>query len=130
MKVLIVDTDWRFVQQVREYLESHAHLVVHQNRAGGAISHARHWQPDLIILAAQAVEPRLVAAFKSLPNRPAILLTENVDRFARAWQAWQQCGDELLMKPVFNIQELHDAIVQALENAAVGKDSRPMAASA
>jgi DNA-binding response OmpR family regulator len=124
MKILIVDEDWRFVQQAREYFESHSHLVVHQNRPHDAVRQANHWRPDLVVLAAQLADERLVNCLHSLPDRPAVLLTEHMDRFDRAWRAWQRCGDELLMKPVFKSQELLDAVVQAMENATVAKDRR------
>ena len=53
-----------------------------------------------------------------------------MDRYDRAWRAWQTGGDELLMKPVFTSAELHQAIVTALENAAAGCRTRPTAATA
>ena len=65
-----------------------------------------------------------------LPSSPAVLLTEHMDRYDRAWRAWQKGGDELLMKPVFKSDELHTAVVAALENAAAGARRRRLAASA
>ncbi len=124
MKVLIVDADWRFVAQATEYLESHAHLVVHHNQVSSAIAQASRWQPDLVILSAELADDRLVNSLQSSPNSPAVLLTDHMDRFDRAWRAWQKCGHELLMKPLFRSQELQDAIVQAQENAVLGRQQR------
>jgi hypothetical protein len=53
-----------------------------------------------------------------------------MERYDRVWRMWQEGGDELLMKPIFNIDDLHDAIVVALENASTGTRVRPVAASA
>ena len=129
MKVLIVDHDWRFAHQAAQYLESHAHLVVHHIHAKDALEQARHWRPDLVIVAAE-MSDGLLEELKALKPRPAVLLTGKLDRFDRAWRAWQRGGDELLMKPVLKSQELHLAIVTALENAASGDRTRHVAASA
>jgi DNA-binding response OmpR family regulator len=129
MKILIVDADWRFVRQASEYLEAHAHLVVHQNQVAAAVAQANRWQPDLVILAADLADDRLVNALRSSFNSPAVLLTEHVDRFDRAWRAWQKCGHELLMKPVCKSQELQDAIVKALENAVLGRGAKTCVAA-
>ena len=120
MKVLIVDPDWRFARQASQFLESHAHLVVHQSQAARALEQAARWQPDLVILAAEFAEQGLLEPITSLPGRPAVLLTESMDRYDRAWRAWQQGGDELLMKPVFCSDEIRQAVSTALENAASG----------
>ena len=133
MKVLIVDADWRFAEQAGDFLESHAHLVVHHNKADDAIDKAKHWQPDLVILAAEfAQDASLVSSLYGASPRPAILLTDHMHRFDRAWRAWQRCGDELLMKPIFKGEELQTAVVAALENAAAGAIMRrgQLAASA
>lgn len=129
MKVLVIDHDWRFAQQVSNYLEAHAHLVVHHTRVPEALAQAEHWKPDLVIVASELADG-LMEPLKALAPRPAILLTGNMARFDRAWRAWQSGGDELLMKPMFKAQELHDAIVTALENAATGKRGLRTAASA
>ncbi len=55
-----------------------------------------------------------------METRPAGLLTGWVDRFDVTWRAWQTGGDELLIKPMFREEDLHEAIVMALENAATG----------
>ena len=129
MKVLIADPDWRFAQQARKYLEDHAQLVVHQGHLPEAVALADHWHPDLILLAAEFVEDGVLKLLNRLQPRPAVLLTEHMDRYDRAWRAWQQAGDELLMKPVFNKLELHVAVVTALENAVAGTRTRPAAAA-
>jgi CheY-like chemotaxis protein len=124
MRILIIDADWHFVSQATNYLESRAHLVVHQNQVGAALAQVNHWQPDLVVLAAELADDRLVNALWNSFNPPAVLLTEHVDRFDRAWRTWQKCGHELLMKPVCKSQELQDAIVKAMENAVVGRDAK------
>ena len=62
--------------------------------------------------------------------KPAVLLTGRMDRYSVAWKAWQKGGDELLMKPVFKSEEIHDAIVTAMENRVSGKRVAPMSATA
>ncbi len=122
MKVLIVEPDWRFSQQATEYLESHAHLVVHQLRPAEAIGKADHWHPDLVIVASELAETGILEALAQLDSAPAILLTGWMDRYDVAWRAWQRGGDDLLIKPVFQTEELHEAIVMAMENAAAGSE--------
>ena len=128
MKILIVDADWRFVRQATDYLESRAHLVAHQNQVSAAMIQANRWQPDLVILAAELADDRLVNSLSSSPNPPAVLLTEHMDRYDRAWRAWQRCGHELLMKPLFKSQDLQDAVTNALENAVMGGQERTLVA--
>ena len=130
MKVLIADPDWRFARQATGYLEAHAHLVVRHFSAADVFKQAEHWQPDLVILAAELAEKGLLEELQCLSPCPAILLTEHMDRYDRAWRAWQKGGDELLMKPVFKAEELHEAIIIAMENATTGVRIRPAAATA
>ena len=130
MKVLIADSDWRFAGSARKYLEAHAHMVVSHVSADQVLERVKHWQPDLVILAAELAEQGLLNEVHALRNRPAVLLTEHLDRYDRAWRAWQMGGDELLMKPVFRTSELHQAIVAALENSVTGRQMRPTAATA
>jgi len=59
-----------------------------------------------------------------------VLLTGWMERYDRVWRIWQEGGDELLMKPMFNTDDLHQGIVVALENASTGTRIRPVAASA
>lgn len=127
----MVESDWNFEARAVSYLESRADLVVRQSPAT-AVRHAQTWQPDVVILAAEYASEDLLNGLRALPARPAILITEHMSRFDRAWRAWQLGADELLMKPLFHTRELHDAIVIALERAALsaGGVSAPMAASA
>jgi CheY-like chemotaxis protein len=125
MKVLIVDPDWRFAQQITSHLEAHAHLVVHQSTGIEALDRIRHWGPELVILAAEAAENGLVESIQLLQPRPAVLLTEYLDRYDRAWRVWQKGGDDLLIKPVFCWDDVQEAMVTALENAAVGRRIQP-----
>ncbi|MFP4355899.1 MAG: hypothetical protein ACLFUJ_12310 [Phycisphaerae bacterium] len=130
MKVLIIDPDWTFSRQAAGYLESMAHLVVHQAEKTKAIELAQRWQPDLLIVAAEYVEDGILDDLKSAAKDAAVLLTEYMERYDRAWRAWQLGGDELLMKPVFQSADLHNAIVAARESAATGVRVNPMSESA
>lgn len=119
MKVLIVDTDWHFLAQVRDFLESRGHLTLHEPDPAEAVKRAEHWKPDLAIVSAEpkdCCDGELLERFADLRPRPAILLTANLDAFAEAWRAWQRGGDELIFKPLMHASELHVAIIAALEN--------------
>ena len=129
MKVLIVDADWRFATHASRYLESRAHLVVHQTSDEQALDRAHHWEPDLVIVAAELAQTGIMEGLARLNPQPAVLLTGWMDRYDLAWRAWQRGGDELLMKPLFNTGELHLAIVTALQNAAAGTRISTMPAS-
>ena len=130
LKVLIADADWRFTEQATAYLESHAHLVVCEAGLKEARAQALHWKPDLVILAAELANRGLIEPITAMRPRPAVLLTGRMDRFDLAWKAWQKGGDELLMKPVFQVEELHQAIVTALENRTTGTRRTRQAATA
>jgi len=130
MRVLIADPDWRFAERACSFLESHAHLVVVENRPAAALERAATWRPDLVILAAEFAQRGMIESLVGMRPRPAILLTEHMARFDRAWRVWQKGGDELLLKPVFKIDELHEAVVVARENAAAGLRRRPAAVAA
>jgi DNA-binding response OmpR family regulator len=127
----MVESDWNFEAKAIGYLESRADVVVRQSQEG-AVRHAQTWQPDLVILAAEYACEDMLNGLRALPGRPAILITEHMSRFDRAWRAWQLGGDELLMKPLFHTRELHDAIVIAMERAALNATETPasLAASA
>ena len=120
MRVLIVETDWRFVNQAVEYLEARAHDVVLQPNPREAIELSRRWRPDLVIAASQFGQTGLLEALHGMPERPAVLLTGAMARYDLAWKAWQRGGDELLMKPIFRIGELREAIVAARQIAVSG----------
>ena len=131
MKVLIADPDWTFLHQAREYLEDHAHVVVHHPSPAEAVAKADHWRPDLVILAAELADSGIIEELHRMEARPAVLLVEHMDRFDRAWRAWQRGGDDVLLKPIFSAADLRDAVVGALENAAAGqRTAMPTAASA
>ena len=130
MKVFVLDPDWRFAQQARDYLEARAHLVVHHSSADKAQAKVEHWQPDLVIVAAELCADGLLSGLHGGSHRPAVLLTGWMERYDRVWRMWQEGGDELLMKPVFSTDDLHQGIVVALENAGTGTRTRPVAASA
>jgi DNA-binding response OmpR family regulator len=130
MKVLVLDSDWRFAQQARDYLETRAHLVVHHTSAGDAQAKVEQWLPDLVIVAAELCDDGLLSGLHGGGHSPAVLLTGWMDRYDRVWRMWQEGGDELLMKPIFNDEDLHQGIIVALENASTGTRVRPVAASA
>jgi len=120
MKVLIVDPDQHFCEMATKYLESHAHLTVTTADTADALAQVRGWQADLVIVAGEVVDRAFMNSLYGMRPRPAVLVTEHLDSFGRAWRVWQMGGDELLMKPVLRAAELHEAIVTALENAAAG----------
>jgi DNA-binding response OmpR family regulator len=130
MKVLIADPDWYFAELAQYHLESRAHLVVHQANPFHALAQARRWQPDVAIVSAEPAFSGLMQKLYTLQPRPAILLVDHMDRFARAWRAWQRGGDELLLKPILRFEELHDSLVGALENAAVDIRAIPLPVAA
>lgn len=120
MRVLIVDPDWAFLQQARSYLESRGHHTVYEPDTEAVIERARHWRPDMVMLSAEldaACDGDLVRQLSLLQPRPAILLTATLDRFDKAWRAWQHGGDEVLFKPMLNTSELNVAIFSAMQNA-------------
>ena len=122
MKILVVDPDWHFLQQAREYLEGLGNHVVHEPRPDDAAARARHWRPDVVMVSAElpeACEGDLLATLTALTPRPAVVLTAALENFGHAWRAWQRGGDELIIKPVLNASEFHVAIVAAFRNAAV-----------
>jgi len=119
MKVMIVDTDWRFAGQAMGYLESHAHLAVHEADPQAALEKAKSWRPDMVILAAEMAD-KLMHSLYAMNPRPAVMLTSWMDRYDLAWRAWQTGGDELLMKPVLTEDDLQLAVLATLENAAAG----------
>lgn len=130
MRVLIADPDWRFARQASAYLESHAHMVVRCSDSEQVLDMASRWSPDLVMVSERLTEGGLLEELHAMEDRPAVLLIGRMDRYDRAWRAWQRGGDELLMKPVFKSRELHAAVVAALENAVSGAREQRLAASA
>lgn len=116
MKIMIVESDWQFTANAIRYFESRGHLVV-QETPFGAAAHARTWQPDLVILAGEYSSEEMLNSLRALRVRPAVLISEHMSNYKRAWAAWQRGGDELLMKPIFKASELQEAVVTALETA-------------
>ena len=117
MKIIIVDSDWRFVSKITRYFESFADTVLQQS-AFSLVERAQTWQADLIVLSAEYATSDLLGSLEEITPRPAVLLTEHMSRYDRAWAAWQRGGDELLMKPVFKSQDLRDAVLVAMQKAA------------
>ena len=118
MKIVMVDSDWRFVSKATRYFESFADTVIQQS-AFSLVNQAQTWVPDLVILSAEYATSDLLESLQNISPRPAVLLTEHMSRYDRAWAAWQRGGDELLMKPVFKSQDLRDAVLTAMQKAAV-----------
>ena len=118
MKILIAEPDFRFAQQAGAFLERLANLVSYENRSDKLLDRIECFKPDLLIIAAELATEHIFEQINAAQDRPAILLTEGLDRYDRAWQAWQNGGDELLLKPIFTTDDLHIAIVTALENRA------------
>ena len=120
MKIMIVDPDWSFLQQARSYLESRGNHTVFEPDTDAALERAAHWKPDLVMVSAeleQAHSGDLLEKLHAIKPRPAVLLTAPLERFDRAWQAWQHGGDEVVFKPLLNTSELNVAIFSAMENA-------------
>jgi DNA-binding response OmpR family regulator len=131
MKVLLVESDFRFARQVGEYLEARAHHVSSESTQTGVMERVSHWRPDLVILSADIAEQGVLASLQALPDRPAVLLTEHMDRYDRAWRAWQLGGDDLLLKPILSYEDLRAGIMMALQNWASGwRKMRAVRASA
>ena len=132
MKVLITDPDWQFSQRAMNYLESLANTVSYKSSIAEANATLESFQPDLVIIAAQYIDDGSIDLddLYSVDSEPAVLLTEHMARYDRAWRAWQKGGDELLMKPIFRSDELWTAVKAALENAATGQRLRRVAVSA
>ena len=140
--VLIVDDDDVLADVLSRRLQHQGFetSTATSGKAGLAETRANH--PDLIVLdlclpdidgfaiCEELAEDGLLRELHAMDDRPAVLLVGWMDRYAGVWRAWQQGGDELLMKPIFKVEELHSAIVAALENAAAGVRYRPAAASA
>ena len=96
----------------------------------GFLASLRSEKPDLVILSAEAADNGLLKSLGGLKGRPAVLLTGGLDQYHRVWRAWQSGGDDVLIKPVMSGEELHLAIVTAMENATAGRRASHRRASA
>lgn len=134
MKLLVIDRDPRFLGAVCDLFEPRGHVVVHETDTATAIARAHHWQPDVIIVSAEidrCCNGDLLSQLAQVEGRPAILLTANMDRFDKAWRAWQHGADELLLKPILHPSDLDAAVLAARQNAiAAARQSQPLAMSA
>ncbi|KKK62960.1 hypothetical protein LCGC14_2999120 [marine sediment metagenome] len=129
MKIMIVDPDWYFLSQARGILEDCGHQVAQQSDPAEAMERAAQWRPDVILANVELPEVsdgELLGQFAAIRPRPAILLVSALDRFDKAWHAWQRGGDEVLFKPILHPSELHVAIRVARENA-LCPEKRPAA---
>ena len=132
MRVLICDSDHRFVERASHFLSSHGHQVMSEPLAEEAYDLVDRWRPDVLVLSSEAADNdngEILHKIQQLNPRPAILLTGQLDRFDAAWRAWRQGGDELLLKPVIHVWELHTAIIGAIESAMPKTVSEPQAAA-
>ena len=133
LRVLICDTDQRFVTRAERFLTSHGHQVVTEQLPDTALDLARSWRPDVLVLSSEVVDRQsdeFMRELRGLSPRPAILLTGQLDRFDAAWRAWRKGGDELLLKPVLHAWEIYTSILSAIEAAPNRKDAAIHAASA
>ena len=120
MKILVVDSDWQFLRKARDFLEPRGHYVVHEADPDRALQRSLKWRPDVIMVSTEyesCCDGTLLSDFSHLQPRPAILLTSAMTDFAKAWQAWQRGGDEVLFKPLLHSSELHTSIMIARQNA-------------
>jgi len=132
LRVLICDTDQRFVERASHFLMSHGHQVMTEPIAEEAADLVAHWRPDVLVLSSEAADSddgEVLRRIQDLNPRPAILLTGQLDRFDAAWRAWRQGGDELLLKPVIHVWELHAAIIAAIESATPNPAAEAQAAA-
>jgi DNA-binding response OmpR family regulator len=112
---------------------SHGHQVVSEPLTDEASDLVASWKPDVVVLSSEAADSDngdILRKIQQHNPRPAILLTGQLDRFDAAWRAWRQGGDELLLKPVIHVWELHTAIIAAIESATPKLSESQAAASA
>jgi CheY-like chemotaxis protein len=125
MKVLVIDPDPQFLNTVCDLYEPRGHAVVHETDTAIAIARAHHWQPDVVIVSAEierCCNGDLLSQLAQVEGRPAILLTAHMDRFDKAWRAWQRGADELLLKPVLHPADLDAAVLAARQNAVAAQE--------
>lgn len=136
MKILVVDSDWRFVSSVRDLLEPRGNYVIDEGDPDKALQRSLKWRPDVVMISTDydsCCDGDLLVRFAQLRPRPAILLTSDLADFGKAWRAWQHGGDEVLFKPMLHPSELHVAISIARQNAICPSRrpvKRPLAMSA
>jgi DNA-binding response OmpR family regulator len=133
LKVLICDTDQRFVSRAERFLTGHGHQVVTEQLPDAALDLARSWSPDVLVLSSEVADRQdddFMRDLRNISPRPAILLTGQLDRFDAAWRAWRKGADELLLKPVLHAWEIHTAILSAIEAAPTRKNAPTPAVSA
>jgi len=129
MKVLIVDSDWYFVSQASGILESKGHQVSSEADSAEAFERAEQLRPDVILINVELEEVcqgDMLERLEGILPRPAIVLVSVLERFDKAWQAWQRGGHEVLFKPILHPSELHVAILNARQNA-LNPQRRPAA---
>ncbi len=132
LKVLICDADHRFVERASHFLISHGHQVISEPFLEEVADLVGHWRPDVLVLSSDAADGeggKILRKIQHSNPRPAILLTGQLDRFDAAWRAWRQGGDELLLKPVIHVWELHTAIIAAIESATTKELQSPTTAA-
>lgn len=133
LKVLICDTDERFVERATRFLISHGHQVLSEPLPADALFLAGRWKPNVLVLSSELADgqdDQFMTELHGLKPRPAVLLTGQLDRFDAAWRAWRRAGDELLLKPVLQGWELHEAILAAIEAAPADRAGALQAVSA
>ena len=134
MKLLVIDRDPRFLNTVCDLFEPRGHVVVHETDTATAIARAHHWQPDVIVVSAEidrCCNGDLLSQLAQVECRPAVLLTAHMDRFDKAWRAWQHGADELLLLPVLHSSDLDMAVLAARQNAvAAQRENQALAMSA
>jgi len=129
MKVLIVDSDWYFVNQASGILESKGYHVVEEGNPVEALERAQQLRPDVILVNVELEEVcqgEMLDRLGEILPKPAVVLVSVLERFDKAWQAWQKGGHEVLFKPILHPSELHVAIFNARQNA-VNPQRRPAA---
>ena len=128
LRVLICDTDRRFVDRASKFLIGHGHQVMAEPLGDDAVELAARWRPDVVVLSSELADRQDDQFLERLGggrSRPAVLLTGHLDRFDAAWRSWRKGGDELLLKPIIHAWELHTAIISAIEVAAGRSEATP-----
>ena len=120
LKVLLVDSDWYFLNQATNILESRGHHVLQEPDPAEAVERARRWRPDVAMVDVRLPvvhQGELLAQLADIQPRPAIVLLSALGDFEKAWKAWQRGGDDVLFKPILHPADVHLAILTARKNA-------------